>query len=1221
MTNSDLTGERLPYPQRTLAELILSTAARRGDAVAVRQWDEQLTYAELARRAGALAATLRRLGIGPETPVGICAERRPYLLVAVLGVLLAGGCYVPLDRGHPWRRRAEIVADAGITLAVVDQAGRDALADAAVTLVDVAADDASEPVGPVSCPARPDNAAYVLYTSGSTGRPKGVVVSHRSVVAHVTAFGAHTGAGERTRAFGFASLGFDASVQDLFIPLVAGGEIALVPDADRVDPARLQRFAQAHEVTWGCVPAALLALLEPAELPHWRTVFTGVEAPDPAQVLRWAGPADRPVRHFSNGYGPTEATVCVTSFTAAGRWDRPVPMGRPLPNHRIYLVDEHGTRVPPGTPGEVLIGGVGVARGYLGRPGLTAQRFVPDPYSGEPGARLYRTGDRAVQLPDGALLFLGRTDRQVKIRGQRVELDEIEHVLCGHPRVRDAAVVAVGDVHPELVAVLVPAGEPPDEHSGDPFDDEVAAYLRQRLPDVMVPRRIVRVSALPLNTAGKRDAARLTEIATTGAGDGPPASGHAVAAGSLDAAVADVWRRVLGGPAAPADDFFAAGGDSLTAMRLVATLRAELGRDIAVEDVFDARTLGALAARVAATAPRAEPELTVGHPPTLSPAQRRLWFLDQLAPDSAAYNTAMAERLRGPLDVDALRAALTAVVRRHDVLRWRITRVAGAPHVTCDPPGDAPLPVVDLSALPEQRREDELREGLQACAATRFDLATGPVWRAQLYRLADDEHVFAMAFHHAVFDGWSQAVLYDQLGAAYTAARADGSAGDGAAGLAALPAGYADYAVWRAARDRARGEQDLAWWTEHLAGAPTVLDLPGDRVRPPTQTYRGAFATTAFPPDVDGRVRSLAASLGTTPATVLLAAFGQVLRHLTGRADHVVGAVVADRRLAAVTDLVGFFVDIVPVRLRPDTAATFADQVRACRQELLDVLAHPNAPLERIVQALGVPRDPTRSPLVQVLFNVFNFAEPALDLPGISTQRVPAGLPGSPFDLTVYLVERGGVLALDAVYNPDLFEAQRIAALLDGYLHLLDRLTAAPDSPTGEDTVGDGDALRRAAQHPEALVQPHSGGAPDAVPVMGAHPPPDPVAAPAGRPPSGAAPAAPRGATEELVARVWRETVDVPRVWATDTFFDVGGHSLAMAVVQHRLTEALGREIPLVDLFRYATVRELAAYLDGAGGGDGIDLAVQRATSRRERIRSRSEARAASRVRGATSVE
>jgi mycobactin peptide synthetase MbtE len=746
-----------------------------------------------------------------------------------------------------------------------------------------------------------------------------------------------------------------------------------------------------------------------------------------------------------------------------------------------------------------------------------------------------------VELDGGDLLFLGRTDRQVKIRGQRVELDEVEAVLRTDPRVREVAVVAV----PDLVALVAPA------HGAT--DDEIIGYAAERLPDVMVPRRVVRLAALPLSTAGKRDAARLRELAGDAPRDG----------------VAGLWRRILGGPA---DDFFAAGGDSLTAMRLVAAIRDELHRDVSVEDVFAARTLGALTERVSAAAERAEPELTLGHPPTLSPAQRRLWFLDQLAPDSAAYNTAMAERLSGPLDVAALENALAAVVRRHDVLRWRIARVAGAPHVTCDPPGDVTLPVVDVST------PDELRAALQACAATRFDLATGPVWRARLYRLGPDEHVFAMAFHHAVFDGWSQAVLYAQLAAAYAGAR-----------LGPLPASYADYAVWRAARDRARSEEDLSWWVAHLAGAPTVLELPADRPRPAAQTYRGEFATRSFPAGVDGRVRRLAADLGATPATVLLAAFGEVLRRLTGGADHVVGAVVADRRLAAVADLVGFFVDIVPVRLRTDGTAGFAEHVRACRQELLDVLAHPNAALERIVRALAVPRDPSRPPLVQVLFNVFNFAEPALDLPGIAAERMTAGLPGAPFDLTIYLVERGGVLALDAVYNPDLFAEGRIAALLDGYLELLGGLTAEPEAPIGANPVG---ALER-ARH-------------------GAVPPsrPEPV-----RP---AAPSDPAGPTEELVARIWAETLEVARVGATDNFFDIGGHSLAMAVVQHRLGEVLGREIPLVDLFRYPNVRALAAYLDGAAGGDGIGLAAQRAATRRERVRNRRQSRATARGMEAT---
>ncbi|MCY1137656.1 amino acid adenylation domain-containing protein [Actinoplanes sp. Pm04-4] len=1119
-------GPHRDVPELTLAELILQTAARRGSEVAVRQWDEVLTYADLAGRAATLAGTLRELGAGPEVRVGICTERRPEMLVAVLGVLLAGGCYVPLDKAHPPHRIREVARDAGLVAVVTDQP-----LDLDLPLIDVPV--AVSAIVP-GCPARPDNAAYVLYTSGSTGRPKGVVVTHRSVVAHVTAFGEYTGAGETDRAFAFAPLGFDASVQDLFIPLAVGGEIDLVPDDDRIDPARLQRFAEAHRVTWGCVPAALLSLLDPDRLPHWRTVFTGIEAPDPAQIRRWAGPH----RRLSNGYGPTEATVCVTSYRVDGTEDGPMPMGRPLPNHRIHLVGPDNELVPPGTPGEVLIGGVGLARGYLGRPDLTAEKFVPDPFSGKPGARLYRTGDRAVWLPEGQLLFLGRIDRQVKIRGQRVEPGEVEAVLSTHPAVRQAAVVPVAG---ELAAIVAP------ELPAD-LDD----FLRERLPDAMVPRRLVGVGEIPLTANGKRDLVGLTDrIEPTEGG------------------VAGIWQRVLG--RASTGDFFAAGGTSLSAMRLVAAVRDEVGKDISVRDVFEARTLGALTERVAEAAPLGEPELVTGQPPTLSPSMRRLWFLDQLAPDSAAYNTAMAERLHGPLDLARLRAALQTVADRQEVLRWRITKVAGAPHVVCDPVGDVPLEVVDLSGLPTGDREGALRAALQRTAATRFDMATGPTWRAEVYRLADDEHVLAMTFHHAVFDGWSQAVLYDQLAQAYR---------DG--GTPSLPATYADYAVWRATRDRLRGPDDLAWWAKHLTGAPTVLDLPADRPRPVVQTYRGEITGVPFPPHLDARVRQLAAELGATPSTVLLAAFGEVLRRLTGRADHVVGAVVADRRLASVADLVGFFVDIVPVRLTPDTGRSFAEQVTECRRELLDALAHPNAPLEEIVRELSVPRDPARSPLVQVLFNVFNFAEPALDLPGLTAERVAAGLPGSPFDLTLYVVERAGLLALDAVYNPDLFASERIDHLLAGYLAVLDSLTSAPERPPSDDEPAALARVRAGAVRPAAAAER-----------------------------TAEAKAQTTGATEELVARVWREILRVDQVGATDNFFDLGGHSLALAEVQHRLAEATGREIPLVDLFRYPNVRALAAYLDGGDTGNGINQALRRAADRRARARGRQQRRTA----------
>jgi mycobactin peptide synthetase MbtE len=1205
-----IAGPVFPSPEAVLPGLILACAERRPGAVAVRQWDERLTYAELADGAARLAALLRAHGVGPERRVAVCVRRRPHLVTAVLGVLLAGGAYVPVDPELPAARREEIIDDAGAEALVVDAATaglleREGSPGVPIVVVPAAAPRAAPAVAParVRCPAGPDGAAYVLYTSGSTGRPKGVVVSHRSVVSYVLAFGAFTGADEATRSFGFASLGFDVSVLDLFVPLAAGGEVELLGEADRTDPGRLQRFAEEHRVTWGCVPVALLPILDPARLPSWRTVITGAEAPGPEQVERWAGPAEAPRRRFLNCYGPTEATVCVTAFETAGRWDRPIPMGGPLANHRVYVVDESFVPVPVGTPGELLIGGAGVARGYLGRPALTAERFIPDPFTGEPGARLYRTGDKVVWRPDGTLLFLGRTDRQVKVRGQRVEIGEVEAVVRAHPLVGHAVVEAVdGPGGLELVAFCTPANAPDDA--------ELLRHCARRLPPAMVPTRLIRLDQLPLSASGKVDARALRSLATAGAtASREPSRGQ-----SLERTVAAAWARLLGGDAAqvgPDDDFFASGGHSVTAMRLVAALRAELGRNLAVEDVFAGRTLGGIVARVAAAPPLDGGDLPTGRPPALSPGQRQLWFVDKLAPKEAAYNIAMAERLRGTLDVAALAEALAAVARRHEVLRWRVADAGGVPHVEVDPPAAADLPVVDLSGMAPAARDQAVRERLEAAATRRFDLAGGPLWRAELLRLGDDDHVLALTLHHAVFDGWSQRPYLADLGRAYTAARQGRPAE-----LPAPAARYADYVAWRAERDARRGRDDLAWWVRHLEGAPTVLDLPRDGPRPPVQTYRGAQLHGRLAPATTAAVRELAGLVGTTAPAVLLAGFAELLRRLTGQSDLVVGTPAADRRHVAFHDMVGFFIEVVPLWLRVAPDGSFANLVRACGDELLDVLAHPAASLGRIVDALGVRRDPARPPLVQVLFNVYNFPEPRLHLPGLSTERVAPGLAGSPFDLTVYVVERDGGFAVDLVYNADLYPPQRMRALLDGYLRLLGLACAAPDAPASSAEVVELAAAASTADLGSAVLAP--GIAPPAAtgpaaetgpiadgPMAAGGPPRGPAAA--ARPSPGVAVEA-ATPTEQLVAAVWRDVLGVARVGITENFFDSGGDSMAVVQVQARLAELLGREVRVVDLFRYPNVRALASYLDGGTGGPELLRATQRAAARRQRARARSQA-------------
>ncbi|MEV0388729.1 amino acid adenylation domain-containing protein [Nonomuraea sp. NPDC050643] len=992
-----------------LSSLITAQAAKAPDAPAVRQWENALTYAELAEQARALAGRLRELGVGPETRVGLCARRTPLMPVAVLGIMLAGGAYVPLDPGHPRRRLEEVLEDAGIAVVVVDGHGRELLDGCGRALVPASAGTSAWTSADTSTGtstgtsagtsteagiavlreggAVPGNAAYVIYTSGSTGRPKGVVVSHRSAVAFATSTAAHFGLDARCRSIAFSALGFDVSVLDMLTPLTTGGCVQLVPDEDRVDPARLQRFLEEHDVTWGFIPPALLPLVDPARLPYLKDVVTAGEPPGPEQVARWSAHA-----RFHNWYGPTESTVCVVGGEFDGVWERPLPIGRPLRGCRAHILDEELNECPAGVPGELFIGGPQVSRGYLGRPGLTAERFVPDPFAAEPGARLYRTGDHVAWEEDGQISFMGRLDRQVKVQGQRVEIGEVESALRAHPGVLQAVVDFAG----ELVAYVTPKDAPGLA--------ELRADLAVRLPPYMLPSRLERLDILPLNASGKVD------LATLRARSRPERGGGTGLAG--------IWARVLEAPAPDdGDDFFQRGGHSLRAMRLVAAVRAELGRAVSAEDVYTARTFGELRALVERAPRETVAAPPTGSPPALSPAQRRMWFVEQLAPASTAHNIAMAERIRGPLDTTALRRALTAVVTVHEALRWRVGTRDGIPEVTVAPPGEVPLPIDDRSA-------GELAEALQAEARARFDLAAGPLFRARLIRLGPDEHVLCLTAHHLVFDGWSQDVLYRDLAVAYRGEQVE-----------TRGHGFADYVRWL----RGHGDgQALSWWREHLRDAPLVLDLPRDAARPPAQTFDGASCRGEMDATLAKRVAELAARLGATPYAVLLAAFGRQLAGLAGRDDLVVGAAYADRPDVAFESLVGMCVQVLPLRLRP--RGDFAEQVTACAAELGAAIRHRDVPLGQLLESLRLPRDLSRNPITQVMFNMYNFAQTRLELAGCASEPMRPGLPGALFDLTMYVSEHRDGYALELVYNPGLYTAERMAALVGGYVELLDEL-------------------------------------------------------------------------------------------------------------------------------------------------------------------------------------
>ncbi|MBB5113497.1 amino acid adenylation domain-containing protein [Micromonospora echinospora] len=1153
-----MNGPELPYPEVCLPDLVAAHARRRPDAPAVVQGGQTLSYAGLVGRAAALAASLRAHGIGPDDLVGVCVDRRPDLVVALLGVQAAGAGYVPLDPALPTGRLRELSTEARLRV-VVGTPATAAEAFTGLTVQGVPAGTA--PWQPT--PATLSTTAYAMFTSGSTGQPKGAVIEHRALTEKVTSIAQFSGFDAATRCLAFASIGFDASVADMLAPLAAGSTVVLAGDAERADPARLYRVCAGQDVDVVVLPPPILPLLDPARLPGVRLVVTGGEATGPEQVGRWTAGG----RRFISVYGPTEATVLVTWFEGSGDWTRPIPIGRPAANHRIHLVDDDLREVGPGEIGEVLAGGPGLGRGYLSDAARTAQRFVPDPFSGRPGQRLYRTGDLARWLPDGNLEFLGRADRQVKIRGQRIELGEVEAVLRRHPDVDLANVqVRVGPGGQELVAYVATGLDV----------TELRAYCARLLPPAAVPARMHTMAALPITINGKIDTERLAALDTAGSA---PAPGGEAPATDTERLVAQAWAALLDVPAVGRDDdFFHHGGHSITAMRLVADLRERLGRDLAIEDVLVGRTPRGIAARADAAAGTGPATAVRGRPPAPSPAQQRLWFLDRYFPAAAsAYNVAFAERLTGPLDVAALATALTAVADRQQILRWRIPDRDGVPYAVADPSTPVPLPVRELPP------GTDLATHLAAGAATPFTLATDTLWRAELIRTGADEHVLAVYAHHAVFDGWSQSLFYADLATAYRAALGDGPP------LPPLPATYGDYVAWRADRARRRAEADLDWWLEHLTGAPVVVQLPGGRDRPAEQTYTSATVSTRLDPAATTALTDLAAGLGATPAAAVLAAFALVLARRTGLADLVVGTPTVDRRVADFEPMVGFFIEIAPLRLRQTPGAGFAEHVRAAWEELLAALAHPEAPVERVVGGLGLGGLLDRSPLVQVLFNMYTFDEPRLDLAGLTDEPVPVPAPGSPFDLTLYGVTRDGRLRVEIVFNPDVYGEALIAAVLGDVERLL--------------RAGAADPRRAVSELPAFTAVP--AGTPGDVPRAVR------ITRTVGR--ASATAARPATATERQIASVWCNVLGVPEVAATDSFFDVGGGSLAVAVVQRQLNRLLGTNLRVVDLFHHPTVRTLAAHLDSVRASspaeDAEDEAVARAARRgavrRQRVQRR----------------
>ncbi|MFI1678225.1 amino acid adenylation domain-containing protein [Streptomyces sp. NPDC020607] len=1076
-------GPTVEVPEVTAPAAFEAQVARTPDAAALVAADGSTvySYAELNARANRVARLLTQQGVGPEQLVALALPRSPELIVAALAVLKAGAAYLPLDVEYPVERLRFMVEDARPSVLLVDSAAFPAgltggcsvvsLSDPAVadrlaglSAADLTDADHGDHAGHAGHADRlgvaaAEHPAYVVYTSGSTGTPKGVVVQHAGLVNLALAQSDRWGIGAGSRVLQFASPSFDAAASEVFTALLTGGAL-VVADADRLMPGdALTSVLVGAGVTHCTLPPSALSVLDVVRVPAGLTLVVAGEACDPGAVGRWSVG-----RRMFNAYGPSEATVCAT--VSAPLSGAVVPsIGGPIANVRTYVLDAGLSPVPPGVPGELYVAGAGVARGYLNRPGLTAGRFVADPY-GPAGSRMYRTGDLASWDTDGTLRFLGRTDDQVKLRGFRIELGEVEAALAASPGVRAAAAVIREDRPGDrrLVGYVVA------DDTGGTVDtvidvDQVKKAVAARLPDHMVPAAVVTIDELPLTPSGKVDRKVLPAPDYSGTATSSRAPRDA-----REEILVPLFADVLGvDQVGVEDNFFDLGGHSLLAMRLIGRVRAVMGVDLGIRDLFAAPTIAALARTVETTTHQVDrPALAPAARPDrmpLSSAQRRLWFLYRMEGPSATYNVPVVLRLSGALDADALRAALHDVVARHEALRTVFPDVDGQPYQDIRPAAEA-RPVVDV----EKATEAELTGAVDRAVRYAFDLATELPVRATLFNLTDtaDEHVLVLVLHHIAGDGWSMGPLAADLGAAY-AARCAGRA----PAWTPLPVQYADYTLWQ--RQVLGDEYDpgsvlttqLDYWKQALAGLPERLELPTDHPYPEQAGYEGATVPVSVDAEVHRALVELARSRQTTVFMVLQSALAVLLHRLGAGTDIPLGTPVAGRGEEELDDLVGFFVNTLVLRTDLSGDPTFAELLDRVRTTNLSAYSHQDIPFESLVEALNPTRSLAHHPLFQVMLAFNNVPRTTPDFAGVKATSRTVRVQAARMDLSVSLAEQhdaeGAADGISGVisYRTDLFDHDTATAMAERLVRVLHSVATDAERRVGSIEVLSGDERHR----------------------------------------------------------------------------------------------------------------------------------------------------------------
>ncbi|MCU1758991.1 non-ribosomal peptide synthase/polyketide synthase [Pseudomonas sp. 14P_8.1_Bac3] len=1054
---------RQPDDEHCVQQLFERQVTKTPNALALIYNDQHLTYAALNAQANRLARVLVQHGVAPDVLVGIAVERSPQMIVSLLAVLKAGGAYVPLDPEYPADRLGAMIEDSGLRVLLTQSHLQGALpATENVTVLSLDQLVWPQQDDNLSVGCSPQNLAYVMFTSGSTGRPKGVAIDHSALSRHAQVTVGFHGLSAADRALQFATFNFDAFVEQLYPPLICGASVVLrgpdVWDSEIWHRELLDKQITVSDLTtayWNMLVKDFAASA-PRDYGQLRLVSVGGEAMPPEGVATWAKAGLGHVR-LLNTYGPTEAAVSATELDcsdyALGHRPLPatMPIGHALQGRGLHVLDIHGQPAPVGVVGELVIGGDLLARGYFNRPDLTAERFIPDPFDPVGGGRLYRTGDLARYRPDGLIDYAGRLDHQVKIRGFRIELGEIETHLLQAPSVRQALVVAqpavIGQQLVAYVAFDDPALARGDAAAQALLRDDLKARLRASLPDYMVPAHVLLLETLPMSPNGKIDRKALPRVDAT-----LPSGDFVAPVGALEQHIATVWQEVLELEQVGRNDhFFELGGHSLLATQAVSRLRKLSDCPLNLRDLFSHPRLQELAAWMQEQArPVIEmPPLKAHGSKAVAPlslVQRRLWIAEQLSAGTSAYGMPMALRLRGELSIEHLLGSFAEVVRRHEVLRTAYSQDdEGDPIALIAEQVEVDFPVTDLSALSRSAQEEHVAQAALDNARTPIDLQQAPLWRGRILHLGPNEHVMLFCMHHIISDGWSMGVLINELVQIYDRARADDPTP-----LPALEVQYSDFALWQQAlEEQGVLGQQAGYWKEQLAGYSGQLPLPLDTPRGPVASFAGDALQFRLTHELTRALRQRARDAGVTVYSTLLASFQVLLHQVSGAADVLIGADVAGRQQPELERLIGFFVNVLPLRSRFDAALPFSTFLTRTQEALLSALEHQDLPFDMIVDASGLPRHKGMNPLVQVLFVMNNLPGQTRAMGGLSVETLPALETHSKFDMALFVDEEEGQLLGTWQFATTLFGQERIQHLVQAWIALLEQIVADQDIQLG----------------------------------------------------------------------------------------------------------------------------------------------------------------------------